>query len=71
VTKLLFATILVIVTTIYIIFGHVYEYLAISLQSLFLSPFQKNDFSFGFHPRRAIYVPLIANVTKINHNPMK
>jgi hypothetical protein len=32
--------------------------------------FQRKTFLFGLHPRRAIHAPLIANVTKINYNPM-
>jgi hypothetical protein len=61
-------TILVIIITINVLFGHVCIMSQLFCKFFFIL---KKNFSFGFHPRRAIYVPLITNVTKINDNLTK
>jgi hypothetical protein len=45
--------------------GHIHDYIAISLRLFWCSSFHVNNIWFGFHPRRTIYVLLIANVINL------
>jgi len=45
--------------------GHICNYTTISLWLFWCSSLHVNNISFGFHPRRTIYVPLVVNMTNL------
>jgi hypothetical protein len=51
-------------------FGNACDNITTSFWLLCFSSFQEDNFEFGYHFRRAIYVPWITNVIKITSNPL-